>query len=63
MDLNQIRLNAPVGATHYKIRSSVDYYRIEGDFIYVWFNHPAIKEFVRYLPLELARWLDIKPLH
>lgn len=62
MDIEEIRRSAPSGSTHYKITHRVEYYKVGEKFIFVWFSHPSIPEFVRYVPSSLINQLNINPL-
>lgn len=62
MTIEEIRKNAPKGATHYRqFSSSIRYVKYTGDIDYFWTNDGWVEFSVKNLPLDVVK--KLKPLH
>lgn len=62
MNIEEIKRNAPEGATHYKNSIMVWYYMLGKDFLYIWLGCIENLHWVKYISIEEISGVNIKPL-
>lgn len=62
MTIEEIRKNAPFGATHYQTIPILNYLKVDEFWVYTWFSHLERPNWVKFLPVCKFDSTNTKPL-
>ena len=62
MNIDEIKRNAPDGATHYQTIPVLSYLKIDDSWSYTWFSHLKKPDWVKFFPVCVLDYTNIKPL-